>query len=75
MYTTLSLPGIIAITIIFQHNVYVALLENTGESPLLDSRFPGVWVCMGVYLICMCIETHYFYGTLAYKTLSLKPIL
>ncbi|KAJ1387480.1 hypothetical protein B484DRAFT_440155, partial [Ochromonadaceae sp. CCMP2298] len=34
--------GIIAITIIFQHNVYVALLENTGESPLLDSRFPDV---------------------------------
>jgi len=34
--------GIITITIIFQFTVYVALLENVGESPLLDSRFPDV---------------------------------
>ena len=25
-----------------QHNVYVSLLDNNGESPLLDSRFPDV---------------------------------
>ena len=25
-----------------QHNVYVSLLENNGESPLLDSRFPDI---------------------------------
>lgn len=25
-----------------QHTVYVSLLDNNGESPLLDSRFPDV---------------------------------
>lgn len=34
--------GIIAITIIYQFTVYVSLLDNNGESPLLDSRFPDV---------------------------------
>ena len=27
---------------IIQHNIYVTLLENAGEAPLLDSRFPDV---------------------------------
>lgn len=34
--------GIITITIIYQFNVYVTVLENKGENPLLDSRFPDV---------------------------------
>lgn len=34
--------GIITITIIFQHNVYVSVLESNGENPLLDSKFPDV---------------------------------
>jgi len=34
--------GIITITIIFRHNVYVTLLEAGQENPLLDSRFPDI---------------------------------
>lgn len=34
--------GIITMTIIFQHSVYVSVLETSGENPLLDSRFPDV---------------------------------
>jgi hypothetical protein len=34
--------GIITITIVFQHTVYVCVQENNGENPLLDSKFPDV---------------------------------
>lgn len=29
-------------TVVFQHNVYVSVLETAGENPLLDSRFPDI---------------------------------
>ena len=34
--------GIITITIVFQHNIYVTVLDSKGENPLLDSKFPDV---------------------------------
>lgn len=34
--------GIITMTVVFQHNVYVSVLETAGENPLLDSRFPDI---------------------------------
>lgn len=34
--------GVITITIMYQMMIYVCLIENNGESPLLDSKFPDV---------------------------------
>mmetsp|Transcript_40824 Transcript_40824/g.41690 ORF Transcript_40824/g.41690 Transcript_40824/m.41690 type:complete len:663 (+) Transcript_40824:164-2152(+) len=34
--------GIVTITIMFQYNIYVTVLEAGNENPLLDSRFPDV---------------------------------
>jgi len=34
--------GIITITILFQNNIYVSVLDGSNENPLLDSRFPDI---------------------------------
>ena len=34
--------GIITVTIIFEHTVYVCVLDGSNENPLLDSRFPDI---------------------------------
>eukprot|EP01041_Mallomonas_annulata_P007152 gene7152-14565_t len=34
--------GIVTITIVFQYNIYVTVLDAGKENPLLDSRFPDV---------------------------------
>lgn len=34
--------GIITITIVFQSNIYVCVLDGSNENPLLDSRFPDI---------------------------------
>ena len=34
--------GIITVTIIFEHTIYVCVLDGSNENPLLDSRFPDI---------------------------------
>lgn len=34
--------GIVTVTIIFQHSIYVCVQDGSTENPLLDSRFPDV---------------------------------